>query len=203
MKQLFTLALILGLFSQVFAQDIQYKQFFPLRMGSPPQIEGVEVKQTYRLSKNELILIGDVLEGHQDYGLHLFYFKRSDANADFKEVFRSKKAMGSLAVNPSFFRGSDLSYIIIASGDSKQKVWGEQLFLVQDEAVEEMGGLDITLTEEYQYHQISPNLKIVKEGDDIFFRISGNLMLMPNSDADKGTSQIEYIYKNGSLQLVE
>lgn len=200
---IFTLSLVLMLGGQLFAQDLQYKQFFPLRMGNPPQIEGVEVKQTYRLSRDELILIGDVVEGHQDYGLHFFYLKRSNSGEDYKEIFRSAESMVNLAVNPSFFRAKDLSYIIIVSGDSKQKVWGEQLFLLQEDEVEEMGGLNLSVEEEHQYHQILPNLKITKEGDDIFFRFGENLMLMPEANTPKGTAQIEYVYKNGVLKLIE
>lgn len=200
---IFTLSLVLMLGGQLFGQNLQYKQFFPLRMGNPPQIEGVEVKQTYRLSRDELILIGDIVEGHQDYGLHLIYLKRSNSGEDYKEIFRSSESMGSLAVNPSFFRAKDLSYLIIASGDSKQKVWGEQLFLLQDDQVDEMGGLNLSLEEEHQYHQILPNLKITKEGEEIFFRFGGNLMLMPEANAQKGTAQIEYVYKNGVLKLIE
>ncbi len=200
---IFTSLIMLFSSLSALAQNLQYQQFFPLRMGTAPSIEGVEIKQTYRLSRNELVVVGDLLE-EQNYGLHLFYLKRADVQSPFQEVFRSSKAIESLAINPNFFRASDLSIIIITSGNSSRKAWGEQLFLFQEGKVEELGGLNITIENEADYHQLLQHLKISKEEDKIFFRISSQqLMLRPENTNSNTPQNIEYIYENGVLKLVE
>ncbi len=185
----------------------------------PPQInpeligiDSLYVQVAYQLSIDRMILIGKSKNDDQK-GLRILLVNPKE---DYKLIYRSRGAWESWTLHPTFFK-SNLkgSPIVILAAQGTSESWGQQVFLLKGDTINEIGYLDITRKEEadtsfyedgFRLTDIGPFTKIQTKNGLLNFSFHADSILYYGTIDDQyditfSGAKLEYNFDGDSLRM--
>ncbi len=121
------------------------KKEFPLIDPESINIDTLYIQVAYAINENRWVLIARSIEDDPK-GLK---FMIVDPKKDFKLIYRSKGAYESLTLHPTFYLPKDRKKAwIILCNLGQYESWGQELFFMKGDSVNEIAYLDIAIKEE-------------------------------------------------------
>ena len=175
-------------------------------------IDSLYIQVAYQLGKDRLLLVGKSIN-NDPQGLRIMLVNPMD---NYKLIYRSRGAWESWTLHPTFFeskiKGSS-TVILAAQGTSES--WGQQVFLMKGDTVNEIGYLDVTHKEQadtsfyedgFRLTDIGPFTKIRTKDGLLNFSFNADSILYYGTIGDQyditfSGDKIEYNYDGDSLRV--
>lgn len=171
-------------------------------------IDSLFIQIAYEVSSERWIIIGNSVD-EDPTGLKLLLVDPTD---NYSLIYRSKGAYESFTFLPRFFTSEDKSDpMIILCALGQMDSWGQNLFLMKGDTINEIAYMDVALkpetdgvSEEYTLKNISPFTKIEKQKDGIYFSFDADSMMYygevdGNYDPIISAQKLNYKYFKGVL----
>lgn len=184
------------------------KETFKMLDADKIQIDSLYIQVAYELSANRWIIIGNSVD-KDPTGLKLLLV---DPSKDYELIYRSKGAYESLILHPSFYISEEKNDpMIILCSLGQLDSWGQNLFLMKGDTINEIAYLDVALKqeaeyedEEYSLKDISPFTQIEKQKNGIVFSFNADSIIyfgVRNNVYDPiiSANSLKYRYKMGEL----
>lgn len=197
-----------------FSEQVDYHIVHPQEL-DPEQIhiDSLYVQIAYQLDKDRLLLVGKS-NNNDPQGLRMLLV---DPNDNYKLIYRSRGAWDSWTMHPTFFESKikgSASVILAAQGTSES--WGQQVFLMQGDIVNEIGFIDVTHKEQadtsfyedgFRLTDIGPLTKIRTKDGLLNFSFQADSILYYGTIDDQyditfSGDKLEYNYDGDSLMVV-
>lgn len=126
--------------------EVSYvKKEFPLIDPESIHIDTLYIQVAYALTENRWVLIARSIEDDPK-GLKFIIV---DPTNDFQLIYRSKGAYESLTLHPTFYLPKDRNKAwIILCNLGQYESWGQELFFMKGDSINEIAYLDIAIKEE-------------------------------------------------------
>ena len=148
-------------------------RIYPVKFKDNITLKNYYIRETYKLSPNQLILIGrsEKIKGvdgkEVDEGLKLIYLIKKDRK--FVIAFISPGVDESYIYGPSFYQGSGKQAIVCETGS--EYFWGADAFLLSDNGLTKLGHINVAAhinNGEYQ-DSVIPFLQITEKNEELEF----------------------------------
>ena len=186
---------------------------------NPPQIDpelididSLYVQVAYQLSSDRIILIGKSIN-NQPQGLKILLVNPKDK---YKLIYRSRGAWESWTLHPTFFK-SDKSNnpLIMLAAHGTSESWGQQVFLMKGDTINEIGFIDVTKKEQadtsfyedgFRLIDIGPFTKIQSKNGLLNFSFLADSILYYGTIGDQyditfSGDKLEYNFDGDSLHV--
>ena len=196
-----------------FSDQVEYHIMQPPQID--PELIGIDslyVQVAYQLSIDRIILIGKS-KNADPQGLRILLVNPKE---NYKLIYRSRGAWESWTLHPTFFE-SNLkgSPIVILAAQGTSESWGQQIFLMKGDTINEIGYLDITRKEQadtsfyedgFRLTDIGPFTKIQTKNGLLNFSFQVDSILYYGTignqyDITFPGDQLEYNFDGDSLRL--
>lgn len=185
----------------------------------PPQIDpeliiidSLYVQVAYQLNADRLIIIGKS-NNNDPQGLKLMLVNPED---NYKLIYQSKGAWESWTLHPTFFDSNlDDAPIVILAAQGTSESWGQQVFLMKGDIINDIGYIDITHKEQadtsfyedgFKLTDIGPYTKIQTKNGMLNFSFNADSVLYYGTignqyDITFPGNKLEYNFDGDSLML--
>jgi hypothetical protein len=187
-------------------QEFQYEPYQPIRFKENIQLNGFKEMETYKLSEEELLVVGEKERKSYTYGLRMYFLKRYEDR--FRVQFSTHGQGESYIFKPNFFKTSQGHRLIVAEIGAEY-AWGAYVYALSDTGMSELGFLNIAGTRdrppEAYPASIIDQMQIIQEGDSTRFRFRGRVILEPGQMEQKlrTGSKITYLFDGQKLIMKE
>jgi len=199
---------------QKFSGNENYSIFYPETI-DPEQIyiDSLFIQVAYKFTNDRLLLIGKS-QLNDPKGLKLLLIDSGNKN---RLLYRSKGAYESLTMHPTFFKSNNInSPIVILCAHGLSESWGQEIFILKGDTVNEIGFLEVTGKEPadmayyesgYKLTDIGPQTDVFIKNRNLNFRfITDSVFYLgvigEDYDITLPANKIEYRYDGDSLMLV-
>ena len=186
---------------------------FPIIEGDQLDIDSLFVQVGYQLNEERWILIGRSMKDDPK-GLKMLLINPKE---NFKLLYQSRGAYESMTLHPQFFKPvnpNDPWVILCALGQNES--WGQELFFMKGDSIQEASYLDVALKEEadssfyekgYVLKDISPYTRITKNGNEFRFSFEADSLLYFGDIENKidpvlDGHQLAFIYNHANGELI-
>lgn len=195
-----------------FDEEAQYsKANFRMIAGEDIHIDTLYAQVAFVISPNRWIIIGNGIN-EDPTGLKLLLV---DPSLDYSLIYRSKGAYESMILFPTFYQSSNpKDPIIILCALGQTDSWGQELFLMKGDTINEIAYLDVSVKvdadddyDEYFLKDISSYTMIEKSQNGLIFSFSADSIKyfgFHNEIADPVITgkDLKYLYYEGRLEEI-
>lgn len=196
-----------------FNNQVNYHIVYPKEIDPESiHIDTLYVQVAYQLNTNRLLLIGKSIN-EDPQGLKMLLV---NPEKNYKLIYRSRGAWESWTLHPTFFephKPNNPFVILAALGTSES--WGQQVFLMNEDTINEIGYIDVTLKKQadtsfyedgFQLMDIGPFTKIKTQNGLLNFSFNVDSILYYGTidnqyDITFPGYKLEYNFDGDSLKL--
>lgn len=194
---LFTIPSLLG-------QDrLSYSSYVPIKFKKNIDVNGFEELETYKLSDEEFLLIGEKKNSYTK-GLRLYYLKKIEER--FRVLFSTHGQGVSYYFNPYFYQ-TDAGHRLVIAEIGTEYSWGVHVYAIKDSGMIDMGFLNLAGTHPPENYPASilEQMNIYQRDSDTLFEFNGPVLMQPGQIEQKQRNgrKFYYIFDGKSLELVE
>lgn len=174
-------------------------------------IDTLYAQVAYVISPKRWIVIGNGIND-DPAGLKLMLV---DPSTDYSLIYRSKGAYESMILHPTFYQSSNPNDpLIILCALGQLESWGQELFLMKGDTINEIAYLDVSVKveadnefDDYSLKDISPYTMVEKNQEGLIFSFSADSIKyfgFRNEIADPviTSSDLKYRYFEGELEEI-
>jgi hypothetical protein len=196
-----------------FSSQVNYHIVYPKEIDPESiHIDSLYVQVAYQLNANRLILIGKS-NNEDPQGLKMLLV---NPKKNYKLIYGSNGAWESWTLHPTFFepdKSNNPMVILAALGTSES--WGQQVFLMKEDTINEIGYIDVTLKKQadtsfyedgFQLMDIGPFTKIKTQNGLLNFSFNTDSILYYGTidnqyDITLPGYKLEYNFDGDSLKI--
>lgn len=190
--------------SSLMGQDrLSYEPYVPIKFKTNIDVNGFEELETYKLSSEEFVLIGEKKVSYTK-GLRLYYLKKIEER--FRVLFSTHGQGESYYFKPFFYQ-TDAGHRLVIAEIGTEYSWGVHVYSIQDSNMIDVGFLNLAGTKAPENYPASilDQMQVYQKGTDILFEFTGTVLLQPGQIEQKQRKgrKFYYIFDGKSLELVE
>jgi hypothetical protein len=182
---------------------LSYNPYVPIKFKKNIDLRGFEEIETYKLSDEEFVLIGEKKVSFTQ-GLRLYYLKKIEER--FRVLFSTHGQGESYYFNPYFYKTEAGHRLVIAEIGTEYS-WGVHVYSIQDSGMIDVGFLNLAGTEPPENYPASilRQMDIYQRDSETLFEFRGTVLLQPGQIEQKQRNgrKFYYIFDGKSLELVE
>ena len=175
-------------------------------------IDSLYVQIAYQLSSDRLLIVGKS-QNDDPQGLKILLVNPKE---NYKLIYRSRGAWESWTLHPTFFKSENKDTpIVILAAQGTSESWGQQVFLMKGDIINEIGFIDVTRKEQadtsfyedgFRLIDIGPFTKIQTKNGLLNFSFQADSILYYGAIGDRyditfAGDKLEYNFDGDSLKL--
>lgn len=184
-------------------EQLPYESYVPIKFKKNIDVNGFEELETYKLSNEEFVLIGEKKLSYTK-GLRLYYLKKIEER--FRVQFSTHGQGESYYFKPYFY-ATEAGHRLVIAEIGTEYSWGVHVYSIQDTGMIDVGFLNLAGTRPPENYPASilDQMDVFQRDKDIIFEFRGNILLQPGQIEQKQRNgrKFYYIFDGKSLELVE